>query len=170
MESDAILTDYREIRLTVVRELAYATKQADRGNRLDLTLFLNGIPVATAELKNPLTGSGVEHAKEQYRAERDPSELVFSRRVIANFAVDPDLVFATTQLRGAKTRFLPFNTGSAGPGRSGGKGNPPATAYGTYAISYLWAEIWQPDNWLGLLERFVRLHQERARTGVPERP
>jgi type I restriction enzyme R subunit len=57
----------------VVRELPYATKQADRGNRLDLTLFLNGIPIATAELKNPLTGSGGEHAKEQYRTATRPS-------------------------------------------------------------------------------------------------
>src|SRR5690606_31841246 len=63
-------------RLTGVRELEYATKQADRGNRLDLTLFVNGIPVATAELKNPLTGQGVEQAKEQYRRDRDPSELI----------------------------------------------------------------------------------------------
>ena len=67
VESEDILADYRANRLTVVRELAYATKQADAGNRLDLALFLNGIPVATAELKNPLTGQGVEHAKEQYR-------------------------------------------------------------------------------------------------------
>jgi type I restriction enzyme R subunit len=145
--------------------LEYATKQADRGNRLDLTLFLNGIPVATAELKNPLTGSGVEHAKEQYRMQRDPSELIFSRRVIANFAVDPDLVFVTTQLRGAKTLFLPFNTGSAGPGRAGGAGNPPATEYGKYATSYLWEEIWQRDNWLDLLERFAHLHQEKGPDG-----
>ncbi|MGI5145121.1 type I restriction endonuclease subunit R [Plantactinospora sp. CA-294935] len=165
VESDAILTDYRRNRLTVVRELAYATKQADRGNELDLTLFLNGIPVATAELKNPLTGSGVEHAKEQYRTERDPTELIFSRRVIANFAVDPDLVFVATQLRGTKTRFLPFNTGSAGPGRPGGKGNPPATEFGKYATSYLWEEIWQRDNWLDLLERFAHLHQEKGADG-----
>ena len=165
VESEAILADYRKNRLTVVRELEYATKQADRGHRLDLTLFLNGIPVATAELKNPLTGSGVEHAKEQYRTDRDPTELIFSRRVVANFAVDPDLVFVTTQLRGAQTRFLPFNTGSEGPGRPGGKGNPPATEYGKYATSYLWEEIWQRDNWLDLLERFVHLHQEKGTGG-----
>ncbi|MEH1017453.1 type I restriction endonuclease [Micromonospora sp. CPCC 206060] len=161
----ASLADYRANRLTVVRELEYATKQADRGNRLDLTLFVNGIPVATAELKNPLTGSGVEHAKEQYRTERDPMELIFSRRVLANFAVDPDLVFVTTQLRGPKTRFLPFNTGSAGPGRPGGRGNPPATGYGKYPTSYLWEEIWARDNWLDLLERFVHLHQEKGADG-----
>ena len=161
VESDAILADYRKNRLTVVRELEYATKQADRGHRLDLTLFLNGIPVATAELKNPLTGSGVEHAKDQYRTDRDPTELIFSRRVVANFAVDPDLVFVTTELRGAQTRFLPFNTGSEGPGCPGGAGNPPATGYGTYATSYLWEEIWQPDNWLDLLERFVHVHEDK---------
>ncbi|QOC92185.1 type I restriction endonuclease subunit R [Micromonospora craniellae] len=165
VESEAILADYRRNRLTVVRELAYATKQADRGHRLDLTLFLNGIPVATAELKNPLTGAGVEHAKEQYRTDRDPTELIFSRRVVANFAVDPDLVFVTTQLRGAKTWFLPFNTGSEGPGRPGGEGNPPADGYGRYATSYLWEEIWQRDNWLDLLERFVHLHQEKGADG-----
>ncbi|MER7168347.1 type I restriction endonuclease [Micromonospora sp. NPDC000207] len=165
VESDAILDDYRRNRLTVVRELAYATKQADRGNRLDLTLFLNGIPVATAELKNPLTGSGVEHAKEQYRTDRDPTELIFARRVVANFAVDPDLVFVTTGLRGKATRFLPFNTGSAGPGRPGGQGNPPPTGYGRYATSYLWEEVWQRDNWLDLLERFVHLHREKGADG-----
>ncbi|MEV5140879.1 type I restriction endonuclease [Streptomyces syringium] len=159
---DSVLDGYRANRLTVVRELRYATKQADWGNELDLTLFLNGIPIATAELKNPLTGQGVEHAKEQYRTDRDPTELIFTRRVIANFAVDPDLVFVATQLKGKNTRFLPFNTGSAGPGRPGGAGNPAPTAYGTYATSYLWEQVWARDNWLDLLQRFV--HQQKTRT------
>jgi type I restriction enzyme R subunit len=165
VESESILTNYRRNRLTVVRELEYATKQADRGNRLDLTLFLNGIPLATAELKNPLTRQGVEEAKQQYRTSRDPSELIFTRRVVANFAVDPDLVFVATQLRGEKTRFLPFNTGSEGPGRPGGAGNPSATVPGTYATSYLWEQVWQPDNWLDLLERYVHLHKEKDSDG-----
>ena len=165
VENDAILDDYRANRLTVVRELAYAAKQADKGNRLDLALLLNGIPVATAELKNPLTHQNVEHAKQQYRTERDPSELIFSHRVVANFAVDPDLVFVTTELRGAKTRFLPFNTGSEGPGKPGGEGNPASTEPGSYATSYLWEQIWQPDTWLDLLERFVHLHKEKGANG-----
>ncbi|KKD09756.1 type I restriction endonuclease subunit R [Streptomyces sp. WM6386] len=159
---DSVLDGYRANRLTVVRELPYATKQADWGHRLDLTLFLNGIPVATAELKNPLTGQGVEHAKEQYRTDRDPTELIFTRRVIANFAIDPDLVFVTTQLRGKSTQFLPFNTGSKGPGRPGGAGNPEPTAHGTYATSYLWEQVWQRDNWLDLLQRFA--HQQKHKT------
>ncbi|MEN8649072.1 type I restriction endonuclease [Streptomyces sp. 21So2-11] len=165
VESEAILANYRCNRLTVVRELEYATKQADCGNRLDLTLFLNGIPVATAELKNPLTGQSVEQAKTQYRTSRDPSELIFTRRVVANFAVDPDLVFVATQLRGEKTRFLPFNTGSEGPGRPGGSGNPSASTPGTYATSYLWEQVWQRDNWLDLLERYVHLHTEKKVEG-----
>ncbi|WP_217166428.1 type I restriction endonuclease subunit R [Streptomyces sp. AC512_CC834] len=159
---DSVLDGYRANRLTVVRELPYATKQADWGHRLDLTLFLNGIPVSTAELKNPLTGQGVEQAKEQYRTDRDPTELIFTRRVIANFAVDPDLVFVTTQLRGKSTQFLPFNTGSNGPGRPGGAGNSEPTAHGTYATSYLWDQVWQRDNWLDLLQRFA--HQQKNKT------
>ncbi|TMR09927.1 type I restriction endonuclease subunit R [Nonomuraea turkmeniaca] len=163
--SPEVLSGYHANRLTVVRELEYATKQADRGNRLDLALFLNGIPVATAELKNPLTRQGVEEAKQQYRSLRDPSELIFSRRVVANFAVDPDLVFVTTRLRGDKTAFLPFNQGSAGPGKPGGAGNPSPTKPGRYATSYLWEEVWQRDNWLDLLERFVHVHREKGSDG-----
>ncbi|WP_433340623.1 type I restriction endonuclease subunit R [Streptomyces sp. CA-253872] len=158
---ESVLANYTKNLLTVVRELPYATKQLDRLNRLDLTLLLNGIPVATAELKNPLTGQGVEQAKAQYRTDRDPTELIFTRRVLANFAVDPDLVFVATQLKGKKTRFLPFNTGSDGPGRPGGAGNPTPTVPGTYATSYLWEEAWQRDNWLDLLHRFV--HQAKSR-------
>lgn len=162
---DSVLDGYRANRLTVIRELEYATKQADWGNRLDLTLFLNGIPVATAELKNPLTKQGVEQAKEQYRTDRDPTELIFTRRVVANFAVDPDLVFVATQLKGKNTRFLPFNTGSNGPGQPGGAGNPAPTAFGTYATSYLWEQVWRPDNWLDLLQRFVHLHKSKTPGG-----
>ncbi|MBT2526000.1 type I restriction endonuclease subunit R [Streptomyces sp. ISL-99] len=162
---DSVLDGYRANRLTVVRELKYATKQADWGNALDLTLLLNGIPVATAELKNLLTGQGVEQAKDQYRTDRDPTELIFTRRVVANFAVDPDLVFVATQLKGAKTRFLPFNTGSNGPGQPGGAGNPTPTTYGAYATSYLWEQVWQPDNWLDLLQRFVHLHKTKTPGG-----
>ena len=159
---DSALNEYRANRLTVVRELEYATKQADKGNRLDLALFVNGIPVATAELKNPLTGQGVEQAKEQYRRDRDPSELIFRQRVVANFCVDPDLVFVATQLRGQKTRFLPFNTGSEGPGQPGGAGNPSPVEPGTYATSYLWTRIWEPENWLEMLQRFV--HEQKSKS------
>jgi type I restriction enzyme R subunit len=147
------LDEYHANRLTVVRQLRYSAKTTDE---LDLALFVNGIPVATAELKNPLTGQDVEDAKAQYRKDRDPKELIFVRRTLVHFAVDPHLVFLTTRLAGAQTRFLPFNMGSNGPGVSGGAGNPPAPADG-YQTSYLWREVWQRDNFLELLQRFVHV-------------
>ncbi|MEO3809444.1 type I restriction endonuclease [Sphaerisporangium sp. B11E5] len=160
VEYEEVLGNYRANRLTVVREVAYATKKADQGHRLDLVLFVNGIPVATAELKNPLTGQGVEEAKKQYREERDPTELIFAQRVVANFAVDPDLVFVAPRLRGRNTEFLPFNTGSEGPGESGGAGNPAPVEAGKYPTSYLWEQVWERDNWLDMLERFVHLRKD----------
>jgi len=147
------LAQYAQNRLTVTRQLRYSEKTTDA---LDLALFVNGVPVATAELKNPMTNQTVEHAKQQYRKDRDPRELLFAKRALAHFAVDPDLVFVTTRLAAAMTRFLPFNTGSEGPGVSGGAGNPPAKP-GGYRTSYLWEQVWQPDAWLDLLRRFLHV-------------
>ena len=154
--TDDALKLYRANRLTVTRQLAYSTSN---NNTLDLVLFVNGIPLATAELKNPLTGQTVEDAKEQYRKTRDPKELIFARRTLVHFAVDPDLVFVTTKLAGEKTRFLPFNTGSNGPGVSGGAGNPPAADKG-YRSSYLWEQIWHPDVFMDLVRRFLHYDKE----------
>ena len=152
--ADDALVQYEENRLSVTRQLHYSTREPDRS--LDLVLFVNGIPVATAELKNPLTGQTVEHAKEQYRRDRDPRELLFARRALVHFAVDPELVFITTRLAGKATRFLPFNTGSDGPGVDGGAGNPPAGSAG-YRTSYLWERVWQPEAWLDLIRRFLHV-------------
>ena len=81
---------------------------------LDLALFLNGIPIFTAELKNPLTGQDVSDAIRQYREDRiRASRSSVNARCLAHFAVDPDQVFVATQLRGPKTRFLPFNQGAS---------------------------------------------------------
>jgi type I restriction enzyme, R subunit len=154
--TDDALKLYRANRLTVTRQLAYSEQN---NNSLDLALFVNGIPLATAELKNPLTGQTVEDAKKQYREDRDPKELLFARRTLVHFAVDPDLVFVTTKLARDKTRFLPFNTGSEGPSVSGGAGNPPAGSSG-YRSSYLWEQIWHRDTWLDLVRRF--LHTDKA--------
>lgn len=147
------LHEYNANRLTVTRQLRYSVK--DAGKSLDLALFVNGIPVATVELKNPLTGQTVEDAKLQYRTTRDPRELIFAKRTLVHFAVDPELVFLTTRLAGKKTRFLPFNLGSNGPGVDGAAGNP-ASPDG-YRTSYLWRTIWQRDAWLELLQRFLHV-------------
>ena len=94
---------------SVIRQLTYSEKS---NKSLDLTLFLNGIPIFTAELKNPLTGQAVTEAIRQYKTDRDPREpLLAPGRCLAHFAVDPDLIYVTTALDGSRTRFLPFNRG-----------------------------------------------------------
>ncbi|HEX5199442.1 MAG TPA: DEAD/DEAH box helicase family protein [Actinoplanes sp.] len=153
--TDDALKLYRANRLTVTRQLHYSAQDVKKS--LDLALFVNGIPLATAELKNPLTNQTVEQAKKQYREDRDPKELLFSRRTLVHFAVDPDLVFVTTKLAGGDTRFLPFNTGSAGPGVSGGAGNPAGEGYRT---AYLWEQLWHPDTWMDLMRRFLHTEKE----------
>src|SRR5262249_15067766 len=128
---------------------------------VDVTLCLNGIPVATAELKNPLTGQTAEHAKLQYREDRDPRERLFEfkRRALVHFAVDPDLAWMTTRLDGKKTFFLPFNKGS---GTGAGTPDNPAG----YKTAYLWEEVWRRDSWLDIIGRFMHLQVEEKTVGV----
>ncbi|MFG1864796.1 type I restriction endonuclease subunit R [Microbispora bryophytorum] len=157
------LKEYDANRLTVTRQLRYSADDTHKAP--DLTLFLNGIPVATAELKNQGSGSDVTHAKAQYR-KRDPKEVLFARRTLVHFAVDQDMVFITTRLAWEKTRFLPFNTGSRGPGKYGGAGNPPLPEGATgYRTSYLWEQVWQPDAWLDLIHRFLHVEDESLKKG-----
>jgi type I restriction enzyme R subunit len=138
---------YLANRLTLTRQLPY---EAGSAKTLDLCLFVNGIPVATAELKNPLTHQTVEHAKHQYRTDRDASNVTLARRAVVHFAVDPESVEMTTRLAGASTQFLPFNRGNAG-----GKGNAPDPD--GHRTRYLWEQVWARDSWLDLLGRFVHV-------------
>ncbi|QMU79073.1 type I restriction endonuclease subunit R [Streptacidiphilus sp. PB12-B1b] len=157
------LAEYDANRLTFVRQFHYsASRPADS---LDVAFFLNGLPVASVELKNNTTRQTVEDAKRQYRRDRDPKELFFSKRSLVHFAVDPTLAFLTTRLAGDTTRFLPFNTGSGGPGQIGGAGNVPATTDGSYPTSYLFDEVWARDNWLDLLQRFLHVEDAAAKAG-----
>ena len=153
---------YDANRLTVIRQLPYSP---DHHNTLDLALFVNGLGVAAAELKNPLTGQTVAHAKQQYKDNRDAKDIFLSRRAVVHFAVDPDQVFMTTRLAGKKTHFLPFNRGSSPDGR-GGEGNPPAGP-GGYATSYLWEQVWQRDAFLDILGRFVHVEQPEDKGKAP---
>jgi type I restriction enzyme, R subunit len=153
-----LVAGYEGNRCTIVRQLPYS--DADPGKTLDLALLVNGIPTATAELKNPLTGQTVEDAIRQYVVDRDPSEPIF-KRAVSHFAVDPGLAFLATRLKGRDTVFLPFNQGSAGAGRPGGAGNPPPRS-GRHATAYLWEDVWQRDSWLELLGRFVHSEPETA--------
>jgi type I restriction enzyme R subunit len=150
------LTLYGKNVLSVTRQLYYGIEHS---KSLDLVLFLNGLPIATAELKNPLSGQTVEDAKKQYIKDRDQRELLFdfTKRALVHFAVDQDFVFMATRLSGDKTHFLPFNLGDHGHA-----GNPPA-ADGGYRTAYLWRTAWQRDSLLDILGRFMHLQIEEKR-------
>ena len=150
---------YRANIFSVVRQLRYSEKD---NKSLDLALFLNGMPIFTAELKNQLTGQTVRDAMRQYQTDRDPREpLLANGRCLAHFAVDTDLVYVTTRLANHKTQFLPFNRG-----KFGGAGNPPVPpSQDGYSTSYLWEETWAPDSVLDLVRQFIHEVQEDAGHG-----
>ncbi len=156
-------TLYTANRLGVTRQLQYSEKNS---NTLDLTLSLNGIPVATAELKNPMTGSTVQDAVKQYMTDRDPREILFEfkRRTLVHFAVDTEQVRMTTKLAAGATTFLPFNRGF-----NGGAGNPTSEDEAKHRTAYLWEEIWQRDSWLEILGNFVHLQIEERKTDEGEK-
>ena len=156
------LKEYDANVLSVARQLHFSAR--DAAQSVDLAFFVNGLPVASVELKNPMTGQSVNHAIAQYRR-RDPNEMFFAKRTLVHFAVDPDLAFVTTRLCGGDTEFLPFNVGSAGAGHSGGAGNP-ASVRNDYSVSYLWENIWERDNWLEILQRYLHVQT----TGPKDNP
>ena len=148
---------YAANRLGLTRQLHFSPRSE---KSLDVTLSLNGIPVATLELKNPLTGQRVEDARRQYKEDRDPREPIFEfkRRTLVHFAVDTESVLMTTRLAGAVTHFLPFNKGCAGAA-----GNPPDPEGRTYRTAYLWEEVLQRDSLLDILARFIHLQIDEKR-------
>lgn len=148
-----IVARYGENRLRVVRQVRYSLQNE---NAIDLVLFLNGLPVATAELKTDFT-QAVENAVDQYRYDRVPQPkgqaaeplLSFGRGALVHFAVSNSEVRMTTRLAGKDTVFLPFNRGN-----DGGAGNP-VNAQGGHATAYLWEEVWERESWLEILGRFL---------------
>jgi len=144
---------YGKMRLRVMRQVYYSKQNPNKA--LDLVLFVNGIPVATIELKTDFT-QPIENAVEQYRFDRNPAGeplFGFGRRSLVHFVVSNSEVRMTTKLVGAATRFLPFNRGA-----DEGAGNP-LNPDGS-ASSYFWEEILQRDAWLQLLSSFVHLQVE----------
>ncbi len=144
-------------RLTITRQVAFTSvmKKNDGKHRrciIDVTLAVNGIPVVTVELKNPLTGQRAVDAITQYQQDRDERDLLFAfkKRALVHFAVDPDEVWMTTRLQGKETFFLPFNRGN-----NHGAGNPPMEE--NWKTHYLWDEVLQADSLLEILQRFMHL-------------
>ena len=143
---------YEQNRLKVIRQVYYSKKNK---NSVDLVLSLNGLPVATLELKNRFTGQNTANAKRQYATTRDNRELLFTfkKRALVHFAVDDEAVYMATRIDGNKTYWLPFNKGD-----QHGKGNPPNPA--GYRTDYLWHEILAKDSWMGIIARFIHLQTE----------
>ena len=147
--------DYEANILRVMHQVHYQTQ----GNKsLDLVFFINGIPVATAEVKTELTQT-VQDAIEEYQTERKPIEpgtnrrnwlLMYKSGAVVHFAISEDEVWMCTNLEADVPRFLPFNKGTA----DRHAGNPPAED-GGYRTSYFWKEICQRDNWLHIFQNFV---------------
>ncbi len=140
---------YNQNVLTVTRQVKYSQQNE---NSVDLVLGLNGLPVATIELKNQFTGQTVTNAKFQYMQDRDPRELLFQfkKRALVHFAVDTDEVYMTTRVEGNKTKYLPFNKGC-----QNGAGNPENP--NGYKTAYLWEEVLQKDSLLDILGRFLHI-------------
>ncbi len=155
--TEVLVERYRANRVTVTRQLPYDPAST---KTVDLGLFVNGLLVATGELKNAFTRQGVADAKAQYRSDRDPKNPAL-RRAVVHFAVDTETVEMTTRLDGVHTRFLPFNRGDAG-----GKGNP--VNPDGHRTAYLWQRVWERDAWLDILDRFVHVeHPAKGSKGAP---
>lgn len=154
------IQQYSKNILRVVPEVTYSPH--GYGGRLDLVLFVNGVPVATLELKSEFKQS-IECAISQYKLDRPPVDpatrrpeplFAFGKRALVHFAVTQNDVSMCTNLQGRDSFFLPFNKGTL----EGGKGNPQPKE--GYATAYLWNEVMQPDNWLRILGRFLHLERK----------
>jgi type I restriction enzyme R subunit len=147
---------YAQNRFSVTRQLCYSTDETRRA--LDLCLFINGLPLATFELKNSLTKQTVEDAIEQYRRDRDPREKLFEfGRCVVHLAVDDAEVRMCTELRSKISWFLPFNKGW-----NDGAGNPPNPA--GLKTDYLWKEVLTPDSLTNILENYAQIVEEKNPT------
>lgn len=135
---------------SVIDELEYEDKE--NGNRLDLVIFINGIPISTIELKDTFS-QGVSKAVRQYRNDRDPREQLF-KNCLVHFAMSDEKIFMTTKLEGYKTSFLPFNKGIVNP-----------VVEGEYKTSYLYKEILSKDNISKLISNFI--FEENKKTIFP---
>lgn len=143
---------YKSNHLSITRQLYY---ERVGKNSLDMVLSLNGLPIATIELKNQFSGQSVENAKKQYVYDREPNEpiFLFKKRALVHFAVDTDEAFMTTKLDGKNTRYLPFNLGY-----NNGAGNPPNP--NGYRTSYLWEQVWSKDSFMDIIGKFLHLSVE----------
>lgn len=146
---------YNQNRLAIVRQLQYSKKN---NNEIDFVLFINGIPVVTAELKNALTGQNHHNAIKQFMQDRDPKgeQFLEFKRCLVHFAVGTEKVFMTTQLKGKSTFFLPFNQGLKNVNPNG------------FAVSYLWEDVLRKSSLLDLVQNFISLQTDKEKEYDPK--
>jgi type I restriction enzyme, R subunit len=158
--NDEVLAFYAENQLTLTRQVPCHPGKHDT---VDLLFAVNGLPVATCELKNPGTGQSWRHAVSQYQTHRDPRAPLFrfKARALVHFAADPDQVHMATQLRGQATHFLPFNRGSHPGEVQCGAGNPQHPS--GYRTGYFWEDVLQRDSFLDVVGHFVFVEQKEER-------
>ena len=150
--NDEVLALYEQNRLTIARQ---ARCHPGRNDTVDLLFSLNGLPVATCELKNPATGQSWRRAVRQYQQDRDPRAPLFrfKTRALVHFAADPDEVHMATRLAGEHTSFLPFNRGSHPGEIQCGAGNPQHPS--GYRTGYFWSDVLQRASFLDILGHFL---------------
>ena len=154
------LAQFDRNELTVTRQVRC---HPGKGDTVDLLFALNGLPVATCELKNPMTGQSWKHAVRQYEQDRDPNAPIFRfrKRALVHFAADPDEVRMTTRLARERTRFLPFNRGSCPGAVRCGEGNPDHPS--GYRTGYFWQEILNRERFLDILGSYIFVEQREEK-------
>ena len=137
---------YKQNKFSVIRQFPFSQKYQ---KTLDISIFLNGIPIITSELKNHFTGQDYTDAIKQYKYTRDPKEP-FLKRCLVHFAVDNDKAFFTTQLEGEFTQFLPFNKDIENPKDKRG-----------FKTAYLYHDIWHPDSMLEIISHYIQIADKK---------
>jgi len=145
--NEQLIEKYNKNIHSVIQEVAYEKDKA-KGNRVDLVIFVNGLPISTIELKDTFS-QGVEQAIKQYKKDRDPNEKLF-KRCLVHFAMSDEKIYMTTKLNGSKTRFLPFNRGLE---------NPDIPNY--YRSSYLFMDTLQPNQLSNIISNFVFYEEDK---------
>lgn len=157
----------RRYKCNILRVVQQVHFRLETKESIDLVFFINGIPVATAEVKTNFT-QDVNDAVEEYRQNRHPryrkngaysALLQHQRGAIVHFAISETDIQMTTKLEGETTKFLPFNIGN-----NGHAGNPPASKKNPYAVSYFWKEIGKPREWLRIFHSFVFVEEKKVTT------
>lgn len=158
--SPDVIALYNQNQITVTRQVPCHPSD---NSTMDMVLAVNGVPVATIELKNPGTGQSWRNAVRQYREDRDPRAPLFDfkKRALVHFAADPDEVWMTTRLAKGKTLFLPFNRGNHPGEIQCGAGNPQHPS--GYRTGYFWQETLQRDSFLDILGHFMFIEKDEEK-------